>query len=155
MTFLDKVKDNIVEFLRPGVRGELAALRQLYDGANAGNLQPNTWYQVLNVASAKLVGFSFVCRCMREFQLPHPHEWIRDYNCSQCRTKFHLYKDNGIVDAEGNFKVRASDIERILGELPIRPRLDGARRPNYVDTWDNSNSDVSYEPFTPSGLMGR
>ena len=159
MTFLDKVKTNIVEFLRPGTQnesGELATLRQLYDNTNAGGLRPNAWYQLVNGASGKLVGFSYVCNCMREFQLVHPHEWARDYSCPQCRCTFNLYKQKGITDAEGNFKVSASEIERILAGLPIRPRLDGNRAPSFVDTWaERGDGEVGYEPYTPSGLARR
>jgi hypothetical protein len=157
MAFLDRVKDNFIEFLRPGTQqesGELKALRQLYDNPMAGNLRANQWYQLVNT-SGILLGYSYVCNDLCEFQLPHPNEWLRDYECPQCRAKFNLYKQAGIIDAEGNFKVSAGEIERILSKLPVRPRMDGSRTPNFIDTWKDDSADVGYEAHIPAGLEWR
>ena len=155
MAFLDRVKDNIIEFLRPGSvqeSGELKALRQLYDNPAQGNLLPNRWYQLVNT-NGKLLGYSYVCNDLCEYQLPHPNEWLRDYECPQCRARFNLYKQMGICDAEGNFKVPAAEIERILSKLPIRPRLD-ARTPSVIDTWAGRDDSGDWSAKAPNGSDG-
>jgi hypothetical protein len=156
MAFLDRIKNNVVEFLRPGTRqesGELKALREMYDNPAQGSLRPSTWYQIVSATSGKLVGYSYVCNDSREYQLTHPNEWVRDYECPACRAKFNLYKQAGIIDAEGNFKVPAGEIERILSKLPVRPRLDGTRTPSVIDTWGGNDGD-SWQGKAPLGSDG-
>jgi hypothetical protein len=156
MAFLNRVKDNIVEFLRPGTvqeSGELKALRQLYDNPAQGSLLPNKWYQIVSAASGKLLGYSYVCLDSQEHQLVHPNEWARDYECPQCHARFNLYKQTGICDAEGTFKVPASEIEKVLSKLPVRPRLDGGRTPSIIDTWSGDDGN-KWQGNAPLGSDG-
>lgn len=127
MSLLGGLRNVLVEALRPGTRqesGELAALREMYDHRNTGNPRPNQWYRVHSQAGL-CVGYSYTCNCHQEFQLLSHLEYARDYECSLCHGKFNLFKDHKICDAEGNFKVRLPDIDKILLKLPIRPRLAG------------------------------
>lgn len=159
MSLLDGLKEAIVEVLRPGTRqalGEREALRQMYSHSNAQNILPNTWYRLYNQAGA-CVGFAFVCPCMVERQLLSAFEWMRDYTCPQCKAKFDLLRHVGIKSADGEFKVKPEDWEKLLAKLPVRPRLAGGpARPPFIDTWDStSNYETGYEMCDPGNLPRR
>ena len=154
MAFLEKVRTTLADIIRPRQSGEGQAMDQLYNNPEGRNLRPRTWYQIVSAASGKLLGYSYVCACVRESQLPHPNEWLRDYECPQCHDRFNLYKQTGITDAEGKFKVAASEIEAVLSKLPVRPRIDGSAAPRFVDTWDGADDGSGWSGKAPQGSNG-
>jgi len=154
MAFLDQVRTKLADIIRPRPSGEGQAMDQLYNNPDGRNVRPRTWYQIVSAASGKLLGYSYVCADMREYQLVHPNEWVRDYDCPQCRDRFNLYKFAQIIDAEGKFKVPASEIEGILSKLPVRPRLDGSRTPTVIDTWsEGGDGSIGWEGAPPQSEM--
>jgi hypothetical protein len=144
---LDGLKETIVELLNPGARqerGELEALRQMYDPSNAaGGMPPNKWFRLYNPAGT-CVGFSYVCACGQEWQMLSAFEWMRDYSCPQCKSKFDLLKSVGIRNDKGELASQ-DKWEALLCKLPVRPRLAGtAPAPRVLDTWANNSGDVTY-----------
>jgi len=154
MAFLEKVRTQLADIIRPRQSGEGQVVDQLYNNPEGRNLRPRTWYQIASATSGKLLGYSYVCACVRESQLVYPNEWTRDYECAQCHDHFNLYKFAQIVDAAGKFKVSASEIEGILSKLPVRPRLDGSRTPSVIDTWSEAgDGSVGWEGAPPPSEM--
>jgi hypothetical protein len=158
MTFLEDVKERVIDWLRPGTRqalGEHEAMKQLYSNSNAQNIIPGQWYSLLN-QNGDRVGFSYVCNCGREHQLINAFEWLRMYTCGACRARFDLLKSAGIKGHDGECK-KPEEWEAFLRKLPIRPRLAGGppRQP-FIDTWGASGDcETRYELSDPGNLPQR
>lgn len=113
-----------------------------------GGILKNQWYRLSNLSN-NIVGLSFVCDCGREVQLLNLFEWLRDYVCPQCKTKFELLKAIGLGPASP-----ISDLSEAIAKLPIRPRAAGAPpAPRVLDTWSGLSDGVGYEKADP-GMAG-
>src|SRR5208282_4084380 len=121
---------------------EAEAIRKQY--AVQGGLLKNQWYRLSNLSN-NIVGLSFVCDCGREVQLLNLFEWLLDYACPQCRTKFELLKFIGLkADSP------ISALAPAIAKLPIRPRAAGAPpAPRAIDTWSGLSEGVGYEQHDP------
>lgn len=156
-SLLDGLKEAIIEAIRPGTRQELnegEVLRQMYSAENANNIRQNQWYRLHN-QNGDCVGFSFVCTCMGEYQLLSAFEWMRDYKCQRCGSKFDLLRFVGIKAANGEFTKKPEEWEKFLAKLPIRPRLAGKQQPRFVDTWGAETAETvqwaGTKPYAPEG----
>jgi hypothetical protein len=130
--------------------GELAYLREMYY-SKGGNLRAGQWYRLMNEA-AKCVGFSFYCKCGQEYKFLDAFEWIRDYTCQQCKTKFELLKFVGIDTHETPVTQWKSICD---AKLPARPSIQGKQTQSTIDTWgDSDNSGISWCGNAPQGSDG-
>ena len=112
--------------------------------ATQGGILTNSWYRLSNLSN-NIVGLSFVCNCAREVQLLNLFEWLRDYECPQCHTKFNLLKALGLAPEASSAELAAK-----VAMLPIRPRAAGQPpQPRVLDTWSGSDETASYENFDP------
>jgi hypothetical protein len=113
-----------------------------------GGILKNQWYRLSNLSN-NIVGLSFVCDCAREVQLLNLFEWLRDYECPQCKTKFSLLKALGLAPEASSAELAAK-----VATLPLRPRAAGAPpAPRMLDTWSGKDEGVGYEQHDP-GMAG-
>jgi len=156
MGLLQGLKESIVELLQPGTRqtlGEARALREMYDARNT-NMLPNTLYRVHNHERGNFAGFSFVCNCGVEYQLLNITDWTREYECKACGAKFCAYRMLGIIDADGNYLMKQSEIEARIAKLPMRPRLSGRPAPSPFIEIGNDEASVEWDGPRPSVPAG-
>jgi hypothetical protein len=128
-------------------RGELAALRQMYDKSNAaGGLVPGRYYGLYDQGTGNLKGVSAACHCGSEYRMLSMFECFRQgYKCPNCKMEINVLKFLSAVDAEGTFKVKAHDIEALISRLPVRPvGVASDVGPRTLDTW-GSNDEVRWD----------
>ena len=149
MSLLNKARNVAIELLDPDYRAktnEADAIRKSHQAQ--GGILKNQWYRLSNLSN-NIVGLSFVCDCAREVQLLNLFEWLRDYECPVCKTKFELLKAVGLSAASP-----ISDLAPAISKLPIRPRAAGEpRQPRVLDTWSALSDGVGYEQHDP-GMAG-
>jgi len=146
---ISSILDKVVS-LTPTVqrlRGELAAQQQLYDKNNiAQGLVAGKYYQQVDPGNGNIKGFSAVCHCGQEWRMLSMFECFRQgYACPNCKMEISVLKHVSAIDAEGNFKVKAHELEALLTRLPVRPVGISQSGPRFVDTWDGVSTDKDWD----------
>lgn len=155
--------------------GEVAALRAMWDGSNATNLQRGTWYALHSPGSGIRTALLHVCTCGESHKILEA-EKFRDYVCRCSRpldfagwTGLRLSKNKqerqGTLKRLADFGVSESDYlpgsdgdwlrpdkhEHVLRSvLRVRPNLPENTGPRVVSTWDDSAGEVGYEQGDPA-----
>lgn len=158
--FLQDIAYNVVGLI-PGVkqiRGERAALQQMYNVQNAaGGLVPKHYYQLVDSGTGNLKGISAVCDCGQEYRMMSLFEIFRlGYKCPVCKSDINVLKYIGAIDASGKFLVKSQEIEPLLLKmLPVRPAgVSGPTQSPYADTWNMDDSGVAWQGKPPLGSDG-
>lgn len=127
-------------------RGELAALRQLYDKDASVGLLPGHYYLLVDQGTGNAKGVSYVCRCSQEYRLLSLFECFRQgYRCPNCKDEINVLKHIGAIDASGTFKIKAQELEGLLMRLPVRPTsVGGSGAPRTIDTWGGDDSAIRW-----------
>jgi len=141
MNIFDNLKDRAIEFLRPGTQHKLderEVLRQLYDPNNASQAMmrlPNYYCRMANAAGG-ITGFRYTCKCLEvDYLLTSDEDKFSEHTCSVCGNKFHLYRDLGIVDAEGRYLMSHAAMREVFNKLKVIPSPSATQRqgPRAID----------------------